>query len=169
MRWAARSSSDRQSCLRELIEAISLRPLGHLGACLPEECVQLSVKSATAFVAAGAIVEHRGPGQFSVDLEETDVHPIHLDHASAHEPVKESLQLIIFATDNLPVELPAVNSRLAAQDDHERLARLPRLGLALGQAGEPAIPGRIAAFALTLLRQGGRRGHSGDAKNQKPQ
>lgn len=39
-----------------------------------------------------------------MDLEKTDVHPVHLDHANANESVEEALQIISFATDNLPVD-----------------------------------------------------------------
>jgi hypothetical protein len=93
--------------------------------------------------------------------EETQVEPFDARQPDAHELVSDVFDAL--KTDNLPVVLEAVNSRLAAQDDHERLARLPCLRLALGQAGEPAVPGRFAALAFASLREGGRRGQSGSA------
>src|SRR5262249_21515173 len=87
-----------------------------------------STATVTAVDGPIGVEEHRGKGQFSVDLEKTDVHPIQLDHAGAHKPVKEAFQIIIFGTDNLPVDPFAGYSGHTAKDDQERLGSLPGHG-----------------------------------------
>jgi hypothetical protein len=71
----------------------------------------------------------------TVDLRETD----------ADKLVGDVFEL--FQTDNLPVIFTAVNSRHAAEDDHERFAGLGGLGLALFEGGQPT---GAAALALSV-------------------
>jgi hypothetical protein len=72
-------------------------------------------------------------------------------------------------TDNLPVELKAVNSRHATQDDHERLAGFAGQRLAFGVTGQPTILGGVASPAFAFLSQTGG-GHQPDStKNEQSQ
>jgi hypothetical protein len=90
--------------------------------------------------ALGVEKEH-DEGEVVVELKQIQVEIVDARQPNADELVGgvfDSLE-----TDNLPVEIIAVNSRHAAQDRHERLARLFRLGLALGEAGDPPMPGGV--------------------------
>jgi hypothetical protein len=70
----------------------------------------------------------------------------------------------VVETDNLPVEFLARRSGLAPQDDHERLASLARLRLALFQAGEPPVAGGL--FVSSPLRMDRRREHGQEPDGQ---
>jgi hypothetical protein len=64
-------------------------------------------------------------GQVIVKDKKVDVLAVDARKADPDEAIGKIAKLL--QTDNLPVKLPARQSRHAAQDDHERLARLLRL------------------------------------------
>src|SRR5262249_52394439 len=95
----------------------------------------------TAVHLAGFVEEEHHQGQIEVELEQAQIHALDPGQAHAHKVVGDAFDAL--ETDNLPVKLKAVNSRHAANDDHEGFARFARLLLALGEAGQPAVTARV--------------------------
>jgi hypothetical protein len=79
--------------------------------------------------------------QVVIELELVEVDAVEAREPDADELVGEVSDA--FETDNLPVKLAARDSGIAPQDHHERLAVLPRLGLALLETENPAVPQRF--------------------------
>src|SRR5262249_57019096 len=86
--------------------------------------------------AVGGGYEERHPGQVVVELEEVDIHAVHRLDPHADEPIGQLGDLGTL-TDDLPVEVGAGQSALAAEDHEQRLARLARQALALRVAVDP--------------------------------
>jgi hypothetical protein len=79
--------------------------------------------------------------QVVIKLEQVEVDAVEARQPDANELIGEVLDA--FETDNLPVKLATGDSRVAPQDDHERLAALAPLGLTLVETKNPAVPQRF--------------------------
>src|SRR5262249_57466384 len=86
--------------------------------------------------AVGGGYEERDLGEVVVEVEEVDIHAVHRLDSHADELLGQPGDLGIL-TDDLPVEVGAGQSALAAEDHEQRLARLARQALALLVAVDP--------------------------------
>ncbi len=102
------------------------------------------------------------PGHVVIELEQAQVSAGDANQAHADELVGEVLDL--FQTDNLPVKLVAIPSRIAAEDHHHRLARLLRLHACRLQRGMPTLlRGNLAGRALGVHQPGRRQSETDHA------
>src|SRR5262245_36072950 len=79
--------------------------------------------------------------QVEVELEQVEVDLVEAGQPNANEFVGEVFDA--FETDNLPVKLPASDSRVAPQNHHERFAVFSRLGLAFLEIKDPTVSYRL--------------------------
>jgi len=89
--------------------------------------------------------------QVVVEVEQIQVQVVDARQADPDELVGDVFDVL--QTDNLPVKFMASRSRLAADDDHERLAAFARQGFAFFEAKNPAMLACLKAAAPGLSQQ----------------
>jgi hypothetical protein len=109
------------------------------------------------------VQEEDREGQVVIEVEQVQVEVVDARQADADELVGDVVELL--QTDNLPVKLPAGRSGVAADHDHQRLAGLARLGLALFEAEQPAVTAGLRP-APPALGQGRRVGQDEGPEGQ---
>jgi hypothetical protein len=99
------------------------------------------------------------PRQIVVELEQADVHVVHPGQANAHKLRQQFFQFLVLGTNNLFVNVGAVNSRLAPDHDEEGFTRLPGFRAAGGIIPKPHLrrhdpPGPAAEERRLLIGRG---------------
>ena len=103
--------------------------------------------------------------QVIVEVKQIEIQLIDPSQPHANELFRNVFQTL--ETDNLPVKLTAIRSRLAPKYNHERFAGPPRFRLAFLQAGKPAVAGRRLPSALSRLSECARGRPEDESKGKK--
>jgi hypothetical protein len=99
------------------------------------------------------IEEEDNKRQVVVEFEQVQIEVVDARETNADELVGYVIQ--VFQTDNLPVKFSAGRSRQAADNHHERLAAIFRLGETLVETKEPAVLGSVPILPAAVgLGQG---------------